>query len=380
MEGQPLPEKFWPAAGGFRAAEADYLAWSPVGTSGWNALIIAPAAAVEQPFARARTAVLVGGACSAVLTAFLVVFLSSAWAARRETAGLKSEIAERKRAEDDLTTALHRLTLAHEAANSGAWDWDLRTNANVWSDELWRLYGLEPHVCVPSSMPGCRRCTRTTAPGPSRPCARRPRPEASFTPNGVCTPAGQPERWLMSRGRALRDADGNVVRYIGIVVDITHRKTAEMALRASEEKFRHFAENANEGIWALDAGQRVTFVNPRLADMLGIRHRRHERPAGGRLPLRRGSGGPPLQNGRAPAGRTRHPMNGACGTGAEPPSSGPWFPPSRSWIRPAGSRVRSGCSRTSPRARPRTRRFARAKNVSVSLRHQPRLDQHQPPG
>ena len=42
-----------------------------------------------------------------------------------------------------------------------------------------------------------------------------------------------------------------------------------MALRASEEKFRHFAENANEGIWALDAGQRVTFVNPRLADMLG---------------------------------------------------------------------------------------------------------------
>ena len=268
-EGQPLPEKYGPAAGGFRAAEADYQAWAPVGTSGWSALIIAPAAAVERPFARARTAVLVGGACSAVLTAFLVMFLSSAWAARREAAGLKSEISERNRAEDDLTTALHRLTLAHEAANSGAWEWDLRTNANVWSDELWRLYGLEPHVCVPSY----GAWLQTVHPDDRARAEQAIREAAEaggelYTEWRVHAP-GQPERWLMSRGRALRDADGNVVRYIGIVVDITHRKTAEMALRASEEKFRHFAESANEGIWALDAGQRVTFVNPRLADMLG---------------------------------------------------------------------------------------------------------------
>lgn len=28
--------------------------------------------------------------------------------------------------------------------------WDLGTNENFWSDELWALYGLEPHSCEPS--------------------------------------------------------------------------------------------------------------------------------------------------------------------------------------------------------------------------------------
>lgn len=43
-----------------------------------------------------------------------------------------------------------RLHLALESTNSGAWEWNLITNENIWSDELWKLYGLEPHSCVPS--------------------------------------------------------------------------------------------------------------------------------------------------------------------------------------------------------------------------------------
>ena len=43
----------------------------------------------------------------------------------------------------------------------------------------------------------------------------------------------------------------------------------EQALRASEERYRRIVETANEGIWAMDAGLRTTFVNPRLAEMFG---------------------------------------------------------------------------------------------------------------
>lgn len=51
--------------------------------------------------------------------------------------------------------------------------------------------------------------------------------------------------------------------------DITERKRVERALRESERKYRQFIENTKEGLWAIDAEARTTFVNPRLAEMLG---------------------------------------------------------------------------------------------------------------
>ncbi len=39
----------------------------------------------------------------------------------------------------------------------------------------------------------------------------------------------------------------------------------------SEERFRRIVQTASEGIWELDTAARTTFVNPRMADMLGYR-------------------------------------------------------------------------------------------------------------
>ena len=54
-----------------------------------------------------------------------------------------------------------------------------------------------------------------------------------------------------------------------IVSDITERKRVEQALRESEERYRRMVETANEGIWSIDGNYRTTFVNQRMADMLG---------------------------------------------------------------------------------------------------------------
>jgi diguanylate cyclase (GGDEF)-like protein/PAS domain S-box-containing protein len=53
------------------------------------------------------------------------------------------------------------------------------------------------------------------------------------------------------------------------VRDITERHRAEEALRASEERYRQIVETAFEGVWIIDSNNRTTFVNHRMADMLG---------------------------------------------------------------------------------------------------------------
>ena len=66
-----------------------------------------------------------------------------------------------------------------------------------------------------------------------------------------------------------RGAAGEMVRSMGVVVDITQRRRAEVALKESEEKYRRNLQTAKEGIWSMDAKFRTTYVNQIMADMLG---------------------------------------------------------------------------------------------------------------
>ncbi len=63
--------------------------------------------------------------------------------------------------------------------------------------------------------------------------------------------------------------NGQPVGLTGVLSDITERKRADEALRASENKYRYLVESLQEGIWEIDAKGRTTYVNPRMAQMLG---------------------------------------------------------------------------------------------------------------
>jgi PAS domain S-box-containing protein len=56
---------------------------------------------------------------------------------------------------------------------------------------------------------------------------------------------------------------------LNFLTDITGRKRAEDALKESETKYRMLVETLNEGIWVIDKEAVTTFVNPKMAEILG---------------------------------------------------------------------------------------------------------------
>ncbi|HZV81508.1 MAG TPA: PAS domain S-box protein [Geobacteraceae bacterium] len=67
----------------------------------------------------------------------------------------------------------------------------------------------------------------------------------------------------------LRDHRGQASGMWAIIRDISERKRMENALRESEERYRRFIDTANEGIGITDSDYTITYVNDRLAQMLG---------------------------------------------------------------------------------------------------------------
>ncbi|MCX6697718.1 MAG: PAS domain S-box protein, partial [Methanoregula sp.] len=66
-----------------------------------------------------------------------------------------------------------------------------------------------------------------------------------------------------------KQGDANPYAVVISLLDITDRKRAVEGLRESEEKYRMLVETLNEGIWVIDKDAVTTYVNPKMADILG---------------------------------------------------------------------------------------------------------------
>lgn len=123
------------------------------------------------------------------------------------------------------------LCLALHAAQAGIWEWDLSSNVNRWSDEIWALYGLDPSqhpASYESWLASIHPDDQAHAQAVVTAAANQ---LEAFETEWRTHPDNGPQRWILSRGQPSVTPDGHTQRYVGIVLDITERKTAEKAVQ-----------------------------------------------------------------------------------------------------------------------------------------------------
>jgi PAS domain S-box-containing protein len=181
---------------------------------------------------------------------------------------IKERTAELHEAYNYLKESEERLAEAQEMAHLGNWDWNILTNRVYWSDEIYRIFGHNPHefsatyeaflsYVHPEDRENVNNAIKEALSGnPYRKDYR------IILVNGE-------ERIVHTQGEVIFNEKSVPIRMRGIVQDITVRRKAEEALRESEEKYRNIVETANEGISIIDTEERITFVNKQIEDMFG---------------------------------------------------------------------------------------------------------------
>src|ERR1700756_104613 len=171
--------------------------------------------------------------------------------------GTTQDITNRKRAEEELQVLYRELQEskasleeAQRVAHVGSWVWDLETNHVTYSDEYFRIFGLDPtkgpiEIATVREMihPEDREYVFRIAEEAIRAGERADCEHRIVRPDGEI-------RIVHSLGDLKKDASGRPYQMFGVSQDVTDRKRAEEALRRSQFYLSEGERLAHIGSWA----------------------------------------------------------------------------------------------------------------------------------
>jgi PAS domain S-box-containing protein len=176
---------------------------------------------------------------------------------------------EQTRAKKALIDERAQLSEAQALAQLGSWQWNPQTGTVTWSQELYRIAGLDPRVPPPSYAEMPRYYTAESWERLQRAVEEALR---SGTPYELDLEIIRPDgtkRWTRTRGEARRDTADRVIMLNGTAQDITERKLAEEAVLESEQRFRLVANTAPVMIWMTGPNKECQFLNQTWLDFVG---------------------------------------------------------------------------------------------------------------
>ncbi|WPL18473.1 Aerobic respiration control sensor protein ArcB [Thiorhodovibrio winogradskyi] len=180
------------------------------------------------------------------------------------------DITERKQTEEALKHTSWRLSEAQRFAHVGDWEWDPRTNRIQWSDQLYRIMGLEvgsplpdypSHLALYLAEDGARLDAAVQMAlnhhQPYELELRRIRPDGS-------------EIRVIACGHVQCDDAGKVTCLYGSVLEVTALKAAEARAREEHQHVLDILESTTDAFFEVDRDFNLTYLNNKAMTLLGL--------------------------------------------------------------------------------------------------------------
>jgi PAS domain S-box-containing protein len=166
------------------------------------------------------------------------------------------DITDSKRAEEALRDSEEQLKRAEEIAHLGSWELDLLRNRLAWSDEVYRIFGLQPQefgASYESFLEYVHPGDRAAVNAAFSDSVREGRNTYEIEHRLIRKSTGE-VRWVQEKCRHVRDASGRATRSLGMVLDITDRKKTEQVLKKAYDELE---KKVKERTYELEATVRA---------------------------------------------------------------------------------------------------------------------------
>ena len=154
--------------------------------------------------------------------------------------GTRTDIEDRKRAEEALRRSEAHLTDAQRLTHTGSWASAGTSRESLyWSEEMFRIYGFDPQQGLPTGEMHMQRIHPDDRGRWQETIEKARQQETQYAMDfRVLLPDGT-VKYLQSIGHPVAGTDGELVEYIGTSMDVTDRKRAEQALRDVQASLAH---------------------------------------------------------------------------------------------------------------------------------------------
>jgi PAS domain S-box-containing protein len=178
--------------------------------------------------------------------------------------GVATDITEQRATQDRLAHNEARLAEAQRVAHIGSFEWDIALNVVTWSDELHRIYGLEPgqfggtyEAFIERVAPEDLEATKSAV----LDAMRKPKP---FVYDHRIIRSDGEIRTLHTRGDVVTDEHHMPVRLVGSCWDITEFKDALSNFERTHSLLEATIEATADGLLVVDLRGKVTAYNQRF--------------------------------------------------------------------------------------------------------------------
>jgi PAS domain S-box-containing protein len=174
---------------------------------------------------------------------------------------IKQDISEKKRIQQQLNKSEENLKEAQKIANVGHWEYDIKNDKLSWSDQTYRIYGVSPNSFTPTFEKMAQLIHPDDAHRVKKLYFKSLRNKTKLKTTFRIFTQDNNIRYVVQRVTTSFANNGEPLRSLGAIHDITEQKSTEIALKRNETLFRSIFNTSPAGITIFNEDGIVLLTN-----------------------------------------------------------------------------------------------------------------------